>query len=214
MKLNRIHIIDDEPVIRESISGWLSKKYEVLSFACAEDYLDAVQKMDPNDKADTCILLDFQMLGINGVELQNKLKQLNHQYPIIFMSGNAHQSDVIDAWHGGAIDFLLKPFSPTKMNEVLERQFNLMKDGLESSTTLTSHQEEITPPITRREAQVLLLLGNGKSQLEVAHNLGISLSTVKMYRTFLKDKLALNSLTELIRYCDSHQKSIEKIASQ
>lgn len=214
MKLNRIHIIDDEPVIRESISGWLSKKYEVLSFASAEDYLDAVQKMDPNDQSDTCILLDFQMLGVNGVELQNKLKQLNHQFPIIFMSGNAHQWDIIDAWHGGAIDFLLKPFSPIKITEVLERQFNLMKDGLEKSTAITSQQEEINLPITRREAQVLLLLGNGQSQLEVAHNLGISLSTVKMYRTFLKDKLALNSLAELIRYCDSHQKSIEKIASQ
>ena len=214
MKLNRIHIIDDEPVIRESISGWLSKKYEVLSFASAEDYLDAMQKMDSNDQVDTCILLDFQMLGINGVELQNKLKQLNHKFPIIFMSGNAHQSDIIDAWHGGAIDFLLKPFSPTKINEVLEKQFKLMKDGFGSSTTVDSLQEEISLPITRREAQVLLLLGNGKSQLEVAQTLGISLSTVKMYRTFLKDKLALNTLTELIRYCDSHQKSIKKIAAQ
>lgn len=214
MNNKRIHIVDDELVIRESISGWLSKKYEVFSYASGEEYLEATKKFNPKDQALTCLLLDFQMTGINGVELQNQLKHLNANFSIIFMSGNAHQSDIIDAWHGGAIDFLLKPFSPIKINELLDKQFSLM----EQHTYIGSKSESLIPEvgisITRREAEVLLLLGGGSSQREVGQQLGISINTVKMYRSFLKDKLGLNTLTELIRYCDSHLKSIKKIAGQ
>lgn len=208
----RIHIVDDELVIRESIGGWLSKKYEVFSYASGEEYLEATKKFNPKDQTLTCLLLDFQMTGINGVELQNQLKHLDDNFSIIFMSGNAHQSDIIDAWHGGAIDFLLKPFSPIKINELLDKQFSLMEQRIDSK--IESLSPEVKISITKREAEVLLLLGGGSSQREVGQQLGISLSTVKMYRSFLKDKLGLNTLTELIRYCDSHLKYIEKIAGQ
>lgn len=214
MKLNRIHIIDDEPVIRESLSEWLSKKYEVLCFSSSEEYIEAQKKFNRSDLTPTCILLDFQMPGMNGVELQNTLKQLNTQFPIIFMSGNALQADIIDAWHGGAIDFILKPFGPAKISEALEKQFNLLISSAGSIKPASTLRPEVQLPITRREAQVLLLLGSGCSQSEVGMRLGISLSTVKMYRGFLKDKLSLNSLTELIRFCDSHKQSIENIANQ
>ena len=214
MKLNRIHIIDDEPVIRESLSEWLSKKYEVLCFSSGEEYIEAQKKFNHSDLTPTCILLDFQMPGMNGVELQNTLKQLNTQFPIIFMSGNALQADIIDAWHGGAIDFILKPFGPAKVSEALEKQFNLLVSSAASIKSASTSMPEMQLPITRREAQVLLLLGGGCSQSEVGVRLGISLSTVKMYRGFLKDKLNLNSLTELIRFCDGHKQSIEGIANQ
>ncbi|MGV0963777.1 MAG: response regulator transcription factor [Polynucleobacter sp.] len=208
----RIHIVDDELVIRESIGGWLSKKYEVFSYASGEEYLEATKKFNPKDQTLTCLLLDFQMTGINGVELQNQLKHLDDNFSIIFMSGNAHQSDIIDAWHGGAIDFLLKPFSPIKINELLDKQFSIMEQRID--TKIESLSPEVKISITKREAEVLLLLGGGSPQREVGQQLGISLSTVKMYRSFLKDKLGLNTLTELIRYCDSHLKSIKKIAGQ
>ncbi|MBU3638746.1 response regulator transcription factor [Polynucleobacter sp. AP-RePozz3-80-G7] len=210
----RIHIVDDELVIRESIGGWLSKKYEVFSYASGEEYLEATKKFNPKDQTLTCLLLDFQMTGINGVELQNQLKHLDANFSIIFMSGNAHQSDIIDAWHGGAIDFLLKPFSPIKINELLDKQFSLMEQRTDIDSKIESLSPDVKISITRREAEVLLLLGSGSSQREVGHQLGISLNTVKMYRSFLKDKLGLNTLTELIRYYDSHLKAIEKIAGQ
>ena len=214
MNNRKIYIIDDEPVIRESIGRWLSKKYEVFSYASGEEYLEATKKFNPKDQALTCILLDFQMPGMNGVELQTKLKHLNSNFSIIFMSGNARQSDIIDAWHGGAIDFILKPFTPIKINELLEKQFSSMEERASTASKIENSRPDIKIPITRREAEVLLLLGSGNSQLEVGQQLGISLSTVKMYRAFLKDKLGLNTLTELIRYYDSNLKAIEKITTQ
>lgn len=208
----RIHIVDDELVIRESISEWLSRRYEVCSFTSGEEYLEETKKFNPQDRTLTCILLDFQMRGINGVEVQKQLKHLSTNFSIIFMSGNAHQSDIIDAWHGGAVDFLLKPFTPIKINDILEKHFNLLEQH--KFNKVEQFRPDFQIPITRREAQVLLLLGNGSSQSEVGQRLDISISTVKMYRTFLKDKLGLNTLAELVRYCDRHLKSIEKIASR
>ncbi len=214
MNLKRIHIIDDELVIRESMSEWLSKNYEVHTFSSAEKYLKAMDQFDQGDAIPTCILLDFQMPGINGVELQKTLKRLNSKFPIIFMSGNALQADIIDAWRGGAFDFILKPFGPSKINEILDNQFILMEKSITYNDKATDRKPEIHIPITRREAQILLLLGKGHSQLEVAQQLGISLNTVKMYRSFLRDKLDLNNLAELIQFFNKHQESIEKIANK
>jgi len=214
MNIKRIHIIDDESVILESISKWLSKKYEVHSFSSAEKYLKAMDQFDQGNTIPTCILLDFQMPGINGVELQKTLKRLNSKFPIIFMSGNANQSDIIDAWRGGAIDFILKPFGPNKINEILDNQFMLMEKNAFDNGKATVQKTEVHIPITRREAQILLLLGKGHSQLETAQQLGISLNTVKMYRSFLRDKLDLNTLTELIQYFNNYQEAIEKVANK
>jgi FixJ family two-component response regulator len=209
-----IHIIDDEPVIRESISEWLSKKYDVFSYSSGEEYLAALKQFNLKDQQYTCILLDFQMPGMNGLELQDALMRLSSKFSIIFMSDNANQSDMIDAWHGGAIDCLLKPYNPAKINEILEKHFIRMEESAYKHSLHDRVLSEVPIQITRREAQVLLLLGEGHSQIGVAQKLGISLNTVKMYRSFLKNKLDINTLSELIRYCDKYKKSIEKIANK
>ena len=201
-----IHIIDDEAAIRESIGQWLSRKYEVLLFASGKEYLAKSLDFLNKDHGSTCILLDFQMPDINGVELQKTLKLMNTTTPIIFMSGNANQRDIINAWRGGATDFLLKPFGPKQIIEVIEKQFLI--------TDQKNLQSNIELPITSREAQVLLLLGSGLSQKQVAEKLSISINTVKMFRAFLKDKLGLDSLSELIRFYEKNRQSIEHMANQ
>lgn len=213
MKKNRVIVVDDDLDVRDGLEAWLSQDYQVEKFDSAEAFLSAIHDFDFEDGVPTCILLDFQMPGMNGVELQQNLKQINVEFPIIFMSGNAQQSDVIDAWHQGAVDFILKPFAPGKISSSLENLFAAALQNQEQLKHSTVEQTEIHLPITQREAQVLLLLGKGHEQQEVAEILGLSLRTVKMYRTFLRNKLNLHTLMELGRYCDKHQTSIEKLAS-
>ena len=212
MKNHRVIIVDDDLDIRDGLHVWLSQDYLVEIFDSSESFLSAINDFDFEDGLATCLLLDFQMPGMNGVELQKTLKQINIEFPIIFMSGNAQQSDVIDAWHEGAVDFILKPFTPGKISASLEKLFNTAKQNQEKINPSESDQSPLVLPITQREAQVLLLLGKGHEQQEVAEILGLSLRTVKMYRTFLKNKLNLHTLMELGRYCDKHQVSIEKAA--
>ena len=123
MKNARAIIVDDEADIRDGLKSWLSNEYMTQCFDSAESFLNAITNFDFEDGVPSCMLLDFQMPGMNGVELQAALKQINVEFPIIFMSGNAGQADIINAWHGGAIDFILKPFTPQQISEALTKLF-------------------------------------------------------------------------------------------
>lgn len=207
---SRVILIEDDTALRESLSNWLSKEHIVVPFKSAEAFLQALDNSDFENGVKTCILLDFQMPGMNGVQLQTRLREMHITYPIIFTSGNAQQADIINAWHGGAVDFLLKPFTGAKVSEVLQALFE--KSSAIPLSALSAKNPATSIPISQREAQVLLLLGRGSRQHEIASTLGITLRTVKWHRASIKNKLGLITLVEIARYCDQHQSLIQRIA--
>lgn len=212
MKKSNVIIVEDDTALRQSLTDWLSNEYEVIGFESAEALLKDIQVVLSQVNGPTCILLDFQMSGMTGVELQTKLKMMNIGLPIIFMSGNAHQGDVIDAWHGGAVDFILKPFTGSKVSELLATTFQKLKPTQLGMASAALREDLVDIPISQREAQVLLLLGRGYRQHEIAKMLNITLRTVKWHRASIKNKLHLNTLVELTRYCDQYSRSIEAVA--
>ena len=211
MNKSRVIIVEDDISLRQSLSEWLSQDYVVTEFESAEAFLEAVHDFEFEDGVPTCMLLDFQMPGMTGVDLQANLKLMNIDCPIIFISGNARDTDIIDAWRGGAVDFLLKPFSGNQVSQVLVSLFSKAETIKSAVPPIKVAASRIDIPISQREAEVLLLLGSGRRQIEVAEALDITLRTVKMHRANLKNKLGLDSLFELTRYCDQHKASIEKI---
>ena len=213
MRNSKVIVVDDEPIVRAGLENWLSRNYMVRSFDSAKSFLDAFNQYEFEDGIPTCLLLDFQMPEMNGVQLQESLKLMNAEFPIIFMSGNAQQADIIDAWRGGAVNFILKPFTPEQVTAIIERCFNATQKSYAIQLP-SGNEEQIHIPITKREAEVLLLIGGGHQQPEVAKILGISLRTVKMYRSFLKDKLGLNTLGELVRYFHQYESSIRALAKK
>ena len=86
MSKARIIIVEDELSVREGLSNWLSEEYDVSGFDSAEAFLNAINDFEFEDDLPTCLLLDFQMPGMNGVELQANLKLMNIQCPIIFIN--------------------------------------------------------------------------------------------------------------------------------
>ncbi len=213
MRNAKVIIVDDESIVRAGLENWLSQDYEVKSFDSAKSFLDAFEQFEFEDHLPTCILLDLQMPEMNGLELQKTLKLMNAEFPIIFMSGNAQQIDIINAWQGGAADFILKPFAASQITDALDKNFKKISRHKNFASNEIP-RKLIDIPITKREAEVLLLLGNGHRQPEVAKLLGIAPRTVKMYRTFLRDKLSLNTLGELIKYCQNYEHSIKRIAEK
>lgn len=206
-------MVEDDIALRLSLVDWLSKDYLVSSFDTSELFLKAIKDFQFDDEIPTILLLDFQMPGMNGVELQAQLRKMNLEYPILFMSGNAQQVDIIDAWHGGAVDFLLKPFAAQRLSEiiaVLFRNLNVIKPKFIPAGAIEVLD---TMPISQREAEVLLLLGMGHRQHEIAIMLNVTLRTVKWHRASIKNKLGLNTLVEIARYCDQHHLLIKKVAS-
>jgi FixJ family two-component response regulator len=211
MKNTRVIIVEDDTVLRNSLTKWLVFEHQISGYQSAEDLLEAIHNFDYKNEISTCILIDFQLPGINGNELQSALRKLNIEYPIVFMSGNIRTEDVIDVWRGGAIEFILKPFSGDQLSACLKNVF--IKENQRKLDGMSSQKkaEIIDISISPREAEVLLLLGQGFRQAEVAQILGIGLRTIKMHRTSLKNKLNLNTPVELTRFCDQHALSIQKI---
>lgn len=210
MSKNRVIIVEDDAPLRQVLSEWLAEEYEVTEFESAKAFLKGLHKF--TYEIPTCIVLDFQMPEMNGVELQTKLKSMNIACPIIFISGNAQHTDIIDAWRGGANDFLLKPFSGSQISQLLKTTFTKFANDKFDLVPLKTNDVLIQIPISQREAEVLLLLGEGYRQSEVAEALDITLRTVKMHRSNLKNKLGLNTLSELTRYYNEYKLSIEKVA--
>lgn len=212
MKNSRVIIIEDDVALRKSLSEWLANEYLVTEFESAEAFLEKLEQFDSASSLPACMLLDFQMTGMTGVQLQSKLMKMNIVIPIIFMSGNAQQADIIDAWHGGAVDFLLKPFTGSKVSETLRGMFDKLMTVKRTLLAADVVGCVVDLPITQREAEVLILLGKGHRQHEIAKMLNITLRTVKWHRAGIKNKLKLNTLVELTRYCDQHMLSIQKVA--
>ncbi len=213
MKMKRILVVEDQASVRKALAGWFADEYEVVHFESSRDFLQSLNDFDFEDGVPTAMLLDFQTPGMTGVALQTALRQLNVAFPIIFMSGNAEKEDVIEAWRGGAVDFILKPFSGPQISAVVSALFEKMEEPSISMQVKPATRDSVDLPITPREADVLLLLGEGHRQGEVADMLGIGLRTVKMYRGYLKDKLGLNTLVQLSRFYDQNQGEIKKRAS-
>lgn len=209
MKNAKVIIVDDDLDIRDGLKAWLSQDYNTECFGSAEAFLSAINNFEFEDGIPSCLLLDYQMPGMNGVELQATLRKINIEFPIIFMSGNADNANIIEAWRGGAVDFILKPYSAKQISDILEK---VLKRAEIPKASFNEGKAEKEINITEREAQVLLLLAKGYQQAEVAKTLGLSLRTIKMYRAFLKNKLNLNTLIELARYYDQHQPEIKKLA--
>lgn len=198
MSRPRIVIIDDDADVRDGLETFLSQDFDVCSFPSAIAFWGARKTLAPPD----CILLDLKMPEMDGISLQVALKSAGYAAPIIFMSGDAEKADIIAAWREGASSFVLKPFSAKEIRNSIDR---LLSRDSETS-------EAVDLPITRREAQVLLLLGQGLHQHEVAGKLGLSLRSVKMYRSFLRHKLNLHSVIEIGRFYDRHKIAIANLA--
>lgn len=194
MNKKTIFVVDDHLDIREGAMAFLSSDFHVVCFESAIEMLNKGELIHTAD----CALIDLRMPTIDGFSLHAELKKTSFRSPIIFMSGEASKADVIEAWRGGAVDFILKPFSGEEIKQRIDAILASDKEAGTQEATRAVAGGDL--PITRREAQVLLLLGQGLQQNEVAMKLNISIRTVKMYRHFIKSKLGLNSMVDIGRF--------------
>jgi FixJ family two-component response regulator len=116
-----ISIIDDDDSVRTSTSRLVrSLGFITHTFASAEDFLDS-----PHLPGTGCLIVDVQMPGMTGIELQELLRAQGHSVPIIFISAFPDKSIKAQALEGGALGFLSKPFQPTALIECINIALSL-----------------------------------------------------------------------------------------
>src|SRR5215813_12645671 len=187
-------IIDDDPEFRASVARLLrTVGLRTREFSSVSDFLNA----DPWD-GPTCLVLDVRMPGRSGLELQRDLSAANRQVPIIFITAHADVPMTVQAMKGGAMEFLTKPFRDQDLIEAVEAGLARDRARRENEKALDGLRERFDT-LTSREHEVMLQVVAGRLNKQIAHDIGISESTVKVHRTNLMRKMRARSLPELSR---------------
>ena len=190
-------VIDDDPEFRDSVVRLLrTVGLETRQFSSVVDFL----KADPSD-GPTCLVLDVRLPGRSGLELQRELAAASRQLPIIFITAHADVPMTVQAMKGGAMEFLTKPFRDQELLDAVEAGLARDRARRERDRALAAVRERFDG-LSSREREVMLHVMAGRLNKQIAHDIGITESTVKVHRTNLMRKMKARSLPELSRMAD------------
>jgi FixJ family two-component response regulator len=192
-----VFVIDDDPSVRKSLSRLLrSVGHSVETFSSAEEFL-AREHFDGIG----CILLDVQMPGLSGMDLQAELSKAETSMPIVFITGHGDIPMSVEAMRKGAVHFLIKPFDD---NDLLAA----VREAIEKDRKAKAEQAEIQDIrqrmnlLTPRENEILRYVIAGVLNKQIAFKLNIAEKTVKIHRGRVMEKLCVDSVAELVRLAE------------
>lgn len=187
-----VFVVDDDHAVRGSLH-WLleSLDIDVQSFASAREFLSTYDAAQAG-----CLILDVRMPDISGLQLLEILAERQVRIPVIMISAYGDIAMAVRAMKAGAYDFIEKPFNPQVLLERIQQC--LILDGrqrreAEEQRTILDRIDTLTP----RENTVLDLVVTGKSNKQIANELGISVKTVEVHRAHIMDKMVVHSVAEL-----------------
>ena len=198
-------IIDDDPEFRDSVGRLLrSVGLDTRQFSSVSEFLKADPSAGP-----TCLVLDIRMPGGSGLELQRDLAAANRQVPTIFITAHGDIPMTVQAMKGGAIEFLTKPFRDQDLLEAVQAGLARDRARLERDRDLEALRERFDT-LSSREREIMILVTAGRLNKQIADDIGIAESTVKVHRTHLMRKMKARSLPELSRMADMLKLGPEK----
>ncbi|MGA8966536.1 MAG: response regulator [Pseudolabrys sp.] len=190
-------IIDDDPDFRESVGRLLrTVGLRIEQFSSVADFAKAELSDGP-----TCLVLDVRMPGRSGLELQRDLAEAKKQVPIIFITAHADVPMTVQAMKGGAIEFLTKPFRDQDLLDAVEAGLERDRARRASDRMLVALRERFDS-LSTRERQIMIQVTAGRLNKQIAADIGITESTVKVHRTHMMRKMKARSLPELSRMAD------------
>jgi FixJ family two-component response regulator len=152
-------------------------------------------------EAEGCLILDVEMPGMNGLDLQREMNNSGIFMPIIFLTGHGDIPMTVQAMKAGAVHFLTKPVREDEL-------MNAVRQALESDRTARGDRAEIRKLRERfdllapRERQVMRLVVSGRLNKQIAHELGVSERTIKLHRSQIMRKMCAESLANLVKQAE------------
>lgn len=189
-----IHVIDDDDSLRVAVTRLLrAAGYEVRGYASAGDYLLA----EPED-APGCLLLDVQLPGPSGLELQDALARRRECLPIVFLTGHGDIPTSVRALKAGAVDFLTKP---VRRDALLAAVASAVARHRREREALQHRmrRRSLLESLTARERDVFRGVVAGRLNKQIAAELCMAERTVKAHRAQVMRKLGASSVAELVR---------------
>jgi DNA-binding NarL/FixJ family response regulator len=203
METLSILVADDHEMVRRGLCSLLEVQPEWKTLEASDGH-EAVLKatrLHPD-----IVIMDISMPQLNGLEAARQLLQEIPQMPVVLLSAYSTEEMIDKALATGVRGYVLKTDAAKDLVAAVEAVFQgrtfftsivsrRLLDCVSGSRTTDEHST-----LTQREIEVIQLLGEGKSNKETAHLLGISTRTVENHRAHIMQKLDLRSFGELIRY--------------
>lgn len=194
-----VFVVDDDAAVRKSLVRLLkSAGYIAESYASADEFFERWKK----NSVPGCALLDIQMPGLDGLQLQEKLQNFTDGIPIVFITGHGDIPSSVKAMKAGAVDFFPKPFNDEELlkaiREAIQRDHQARNDRA-GRAAVAERFETLTP----REREVLELVVRGMLNKQIAAALGASEKTIKTHRGRVMKKMKVQSVADLVRAADS-----------
>ena len=193
-----VFIVDDDPSICRSLSRLIRLSgWAVQTYSSAENFLQShpTPVLHP-----ACMVLDLQMPGMDGLELQRQLAAERTPCPVVFMSGNGEVADSVQAMKQGAVTFLAKPFDCDELLKIIKGSLEKHADQLAASRYVDEVLDRIES-LSVREREVMGWVITGALNKQIAARLGITVQTVKVHRGRAMEKMHTSSVADLVRLC-------------
>ena len=192
-----VFVVDDDLSVREGLERLLhAAGWEVETFASAQEFLDHRKENIPS-----CLVLDVQLPGLSGLDLQKRIAAANREIPIVFITGHGDVPTSVRAMKAGAVEFLVKPFSDQDLLDAIRQAVKRDQSARYQNAQMQDlwrRYELLTP----REREVMQRVVSGLLNKQVAAELGTSEITIKVHRGQVMQKMQANSLVDLVRMYD------------
>ena len=193
-KRGTVYVVDDDEAVRDSLQ-WLleGNDYRVRCYESAEAFLS---RYDTREVA--CLVADIRMVGMSGMELQDKLIERRSPLPIVFITGHGDVPMAVESMKKGALDFIQKPFQEASLLSIIEKLLDKAR-GSFAEHQKAANRDALMSKLTTREAQVLERIVAGRLNKQIADDLGISIKTVEAHRANIMEKLGANTVADLLK---------------
>jgi FixJ family two-component response regulator len=193
-----VFLVDDDAEIRTTLSRALRKRdFQVRTFASAREFLDTYDTSDAG-----CLVLDYGMPDMNGLELQANLLAKKISIPIIFITGHGGIPESVQAMKAGAVDFLEKPFRQHVLVDCISAAFIADEQSRTKEINKQSTLEKFSK-LTNREKEIanfMIANPSNTASKEIGRELDISPRTVDHHRARILEKMDIKSVAELIDF--------------
>ncbi len=192
-----VYVVDDEAEVLTAIGRVLeSAGLDVATFTSPEQFLARYDATTPG-----CLVLDLNLPGVSGLELQRMLEQSAVMVPIVFLTGRGDIAASVQAMKHGAVDFLTKPVEDATLVAAVSAALAMDKTSRQARTERDRIGQRLAA-LTPRERQVLEQIVAGRLNKQIAAGLGIVEKTIKFHRANLMRKIGVRTVADLVKLAE------------